>query len=445
MTRRRFMSSCRCAYKETVLIAANHLAVKEESGIEAPGVFFADTFNEAGPETVPDAMMVSTHRQDCLVVHRLSLTDFRCYRQMRIETDGRPVVLTGVNGAGKTNILEAISLLTPGRGLRRAKLSDIARRPLEYPAESLSDDDPAGDGWAAAAKLSVGGVDLEVGTGCETGGGKRIIKVDGTVVKSQAELGRYTSAQWLTPQMDRLFLEGASGRRRFVDQLIYGLDPEHAGPVAAYDHSMRSRNKLLREGNNDPEWFDSIEDSMARHGVAIAARQAAVNRLNDVSRDGYGAFPGAGIAMSGALEDWLKNEPALAVEDRLRESLQGSRSRDAENGASSFGPHKSDLAVNHGDTGMEAALCSTGEQKALLIGIVLAATRLQTEERGHTPLLLLDEIAAHLDETRRQSLFEIIASIGAQAWMTGTEKSFFEPLGSSAQHFRVADGAVEAD
>ena len=379
---------------------------------------------------------------DRLAVKRLSLTDFRCYRQIRIETDRRPVVLTGVNGAGKTNILEAISFLIPGRGLRRAKLADIARRQTA----DESPDTMSADGWAAAATLTVGDMNLEIGTGCEAGGGnKRVIKIDGSVKKSQAELGRYTSAQWLTPQMDRLFLEGASGRRRFVDQLIYGLDPEHAGPVAAYEHSMRSRNKLLREGKNDPAWLDSIEDSMARHGIAIAARrQAAVNRLRAVIHRGYGVFPGANIAMSGALENWLESDPALAVEDRLRQSLSESRSQDIESGASSFGPHKSDLTVYHSGTGMEAALCSTGEQKALLIGIVLAAARLQTEERGHAPLLLLDEIAAHLDETKRQSLFEIIALLGAQAWMTGTDEKIFVPLGSGAQRFLVADGAVEA-
>ncbi len=386
--------------------------------------------------------MVFADQFDRLAIKRLSLTDFRCYRQIRIETDRRPVVLTGVNGAGKTNILEAISFLIPGRGLRRAKLADIARR-------QTADESPgtmSADGWAAAATLTVGDMNLEIGTGCEAGGGnKRVIKIDGSVKKSQAELGRYTSAQWLTPQMDRLFLEGASGRRRFVDQLIYGLDPEHAGPVAAYEHSMRSRNKLLREGKNDPAWLDSIEDSMAQHGIAIAARrQAAVNRLRAVIHRGYGVFPGANIAMSGVLENWLESDPALAVEDRLRQSLSESRSQDIESGASSFGPHKSDLTVYHSGTGMEAALCSTGEQKALLIGIVLAAARLQTEDRGHAPLLLLDEIAAHLDETKRQSLFEIIALLGAQAWMTGTDENFFAPLGSGAQRFRVADGAVEA-
>ncbi|MBT3991170.1 MAG: DNA replication/repair protein RecF [Rhodospirillaceae bacterium] len=377
---------------------------------------------------------------DQLAVSRLTLTNFRNYAQGRLEVDGRPVVLTGANGVGKTNLLEALSFLVPGRGLRRAKLSEIGRRSAST--------DAFGAEWAVAAKLRVGENDMEIGTGIEVsetpnGRDKRVIKIDGTVMKSQAELGRYTSAQWLAPQMDRLFLEGASGRRRFVDQLIYGLDPEHAGPVAAYDHSVRSRNKLLRDGKLDPEWLNSIEESIARHGVAIAVRRLeAVGRLQEVCRTTTGAFPGAVISMAGQIEDWLADEAALAVEDRLRAALAASRPRDAESGSTSIGPHRSDFAVRHGETNMEAEICSTGEQKALLIGIVLATARLQTEERGHTPLLLLDEIAAHLDEDRRASLFELILDMGAQAWITGTEDEIFAPLGETVQHFAVKDGEI---
>jgi DNA replication and repair protein RecF len=386
--------------------------------------------------------MTEAVSSDQLAVNRLTLTNFRCYEQQRLEVDGRPVVLTGPNGAGKTNLLEALSFLVPGRGLRRAKLSEIGRRTSEGAMLAAQ--------WAVAAKLRVGDNEMEIGTGCEmietSGNGsrgrdKRVIKIDGTIMKSQAELGRYTSAQWLTPQMDRLFLEGASGRRRFIDQLIYGLDPEHAGPVAAYDHSVRSRNKLLRDGKLDPEWLDSIEDSIARHGVAISVRRLeAVQRLQEVCRASNGAFPGAIIGMMGQIEDWLGEGPALAVEDRLRGALQTSRQSDAQSGATSVGPHRSDFAVRHGDTGMEAEICSTGEQKALLIGIVLATAKLQTEERGYTPLLLLDEIAAHLDELRRASLFELIIEMGAQAWITGTEDEIFAPLGETVQHFAIEKG-----
>lgn len=381
---------------------------------------------------------VLTASSDKLAVTRLTLTNFRSYVGERLEVDNRPVVLTGQNGAGKTNLLEALSFLVPGRGLRRAKLSEITRRGPDGALASLQ--------WGVAAKLLVGDNEMEIGTGCEVsenlrGRDKRIIKIDGTVMKSQAELGRYTSAQWLTPQMDRLFLEGASGRRRFLDQLIYGLDPEHAGPVAAYEHSVRSRNKLLREGKLDPVWLDSIEDSIARHGIAISVRRLeAIERLQEVCRASYGAFPGALISMVGQIEDWLKNEPALAVEDRLRAALSASRENDAAGGFMSIGPHRSDFAVRHSDTGMAAEMCSTGEQKALLIGIVLATARLQTEERGYTPLLLLDEIAAHLDETRRASLFELILEMGAQAWITGTENEIFAPLGETVQRFTIKNG-----
>lgn len=380
-----------------------------------------------------------------LAVKRLTLTDFRCYNQQRLEVDARPILLTGPNGAGKTNLLEATSFLVPGRGLRRARLNEITRR--------AADGTIAAQQWAVAAKLFIGDNEINIGTGCEIGEAsengsngrdKRVTKIDGTVVKNQAELGHYTSAQWLTPQMDRLFLEGASGRRFFVDQLIYGLDPEHAGPVAAYNHSLRNRNKLLREGNFDPEWFDSIEESLARQGVAIAVRRLeVVARLQAVCRASSGAFPGAEISMVGQVEGWLANEPALAAEDHLREALRACRQSDASGSATSVGPHRSDFAVCHGETGMTADLCSTGEQKALLIGIVLATARLQTEERGYTPLLLLDEITAHLDKARRTSLFDIILDLGAQAWITGTEDEIFAPLGKQVQHFAVNQGKIE--
>ena len=383
-------------------------------------------------------MITSPHQ---LAVTRLTLTNFRCYAQQRLETDGRPVVLTGPNGAGKTNLLEALSFLVPGRGLRRAKLTEISRRTADQSHDN--------SGWAVAVRLSVGDNEMEIGTGLElaeapSARDKRVIKIDGTVIKSQAELGSYTSAQWLTPQMDRLFLEGASGRRRFVDQLICGLDPEHAGPVAAYEHSLRSRNKLLRDGKLDPQWLDSIEESLARHGIAISVRRLeAVGRLQAVCRRTKGAFPGSVISMVGEVENWLADEPALAVEDRLRVALRASRKSDAAGGGTSIGPHRSDFSVIHGETQMEAEICSTGEQKALLIGIVLATARLQTEERGYTPLLLLDEIAAHLDENRRASLFELILDLGAQAWITGTENKIFAPLGDKVQRFAIQNGEFE--
>lgn len=378
-----------------------------------------------------------TERPACVAasvsIRRLTLTDFRCYSQMRLETDGRPVVLTGANGAGKTNILEAISYLVPGRGLRRSKLSEVPR-----------------DGttaWAVSATADVAGREIDIGTGYQPDQSgireKRIVKIDGETVKNQIALGQCMSAQWLTPQMDRLFLEGASGRRRFLDRLILGFDPDHASPVAAYDHSLRSRAKLLRDGVKDASWLASVEDSMASHGVAIAVRRKdAVERLLPYCGSPYGPFPGAEIALTGELESWLAEGPALAAEERMKARLAATRELDAEHGSASVGPHRSDFAVRHMGNGSDAQRCSTGEQKALLIGLVLAAARLQARERGHMPLLLLDEIAAHLDRERLAALFDLVCEMGAQAWMTGTDARLFSAWGNRAQSFDVQQGRI---
>lgn len=389
-----------------------------------------------------------------LAVRRLTLTDFRCYAGLRLDLDERPVVLTGANGAGKTNLLEAVSFLTPGRGLRRAKLSEIGRI-----APGASDGDgTAGRPWAVAAKLHDGESEFDVGTGIESArredeengeaGESRVVHIDGRPAKSQAELGRRIGAQWLTPQMDRLFLDGSSERRRFIDQVALGVDPDHAGPVAAYDRALRSRSRLLRDSRHggaglDPAWLSALEDSMARHGIAVAAKRREVAaRLQDQCRPGDGPFPGARVAMAGALEDWLDAGPALDAEDRFRAGLEASRGADADSGGAALGPHRSDLAVYHAESGMPARQCSTGEQKALLVALVLAATRLHAAARGHTPLLLLDEVVAHLDEARRLALFETVEALGAQTWLTGTDAGIFAPLGEGAQHFTVADAAL---
>lgn len=381
-----------------------------------------------------------------LTVQRLSLTDFRCYTYARVETDARPVVLTGPNGAGKTNILEALSYLVPGRGLRGVRLSEIGRS--EPGADSA-----VPRGWAVAAKLLAGEDPLDVGTGLELDENdsqreRRVIKVDSNPVKNQTELGRRTSALWLTPQMDRLFQEGASGRRKFVDRLIYGLDPEHAGPVAAYEHSLRSRNKVLKDaqggGALDAAWLDSIEDSMARYGVAVALRRLdAVARLHEISEADEGPFPGAKLALAGEMEELVAGIPALEAEDGFRRRLRDARGKDQSLGATSIGPHRSDLEVVHSAGGMPAELCSTGEQKALLVRVVLAAAVLEARERGRMPLLLLDEIGAHLDAGRRAALFDILCAMGAQAWMSGTDDQIFDALGDRGQFFHVKDARIE--
>ncbi len=376
---------------------------------------------------------------------RLTLKDFRCYPSLRLRTDARPVVLTGANGAGKTNILEAVSFLVPGRGLRGARLGEVAR---STPGEIDAD----GRTWAVAADLETPAGPLSIGTGRgDHGGGrreKRLVHIDGQPVRSQGALANHLSAQWLTPQMDRLFIEGPSARRRFLDRLVFGFDAAHAGRVSAYEHALRERSRLLRHGQPgggraaDPEWLGALEDTMATTGVAVAAaRLHLASRLAEITT-GDGAFPGAAIAVSGDIEEWLGEGPALQAEDRFRRALANCRHGDGASGHTGTGPHRSDLVVHHLGAGQAAALCSTGEQKALLIALVLANARLQAAERGSLPLLLLDEVAAHLARRRRRALFQEIIDLGVQAWMTGTDLALFEPLGQAAQFLAVENATV---
>lgn len=374
-----------------------------------------------------------------LSVARLTLSRFRCYEHLRLETDPRPVVLVGPNGAGKTNLLESLSFLVPGRGLRRARLAEVTRhavvgQPLE------------GTGWAVAARLSGPGGPIDVGTGCDTNQGgveRRQVRIDGEDARGQAALSDVASAVWLTPQMDRLFADGASGRRRFLDRMVFGLDPAHAGRVSAYEHAMRERSRLLRDGEGDGTWLAALESTMAERGIAIAAARCDMAaRLDDACKSADGPFPAASLAMRGDVEDWLGQGPALAAEDRLRDGLARSRSLDAMTGGAAVGPHRSDLVIRHRDKDMPAEQCSTGEQKAVLIAIVLADARLQARERGSVPLMLLDEVVAHLDEVRRAAMFEAICDLDAQAWMTGTDAALFAPLGHRAQRFRVENATL---
>jgi DNA replication and repair protein RecF len=376
----------------------------------------------------------------CLAVTRLVLTDFRCYRQARVAVDGRAVVLTGPNGAGKTNMLEAISFLAPGRGLRRARLSEVDRR------EAAAMDDDAATPWAVAATVATPRGAVQIGTGREvtaSGGERRVVRIEGVPARSQTALAEHVNLVWLTPPMDRIFHEGAGGRRRFLDRLVYGFDPEHASRVSAYDHAMRERGRLLRDGGADQAWLAALEESMAQHGVAIvAARRDVAARLDESCAAGVAGFPRAVLAATGTVEAWLAEHPALAAEDMLRQRLAAGRRQDAESGGAAIGPHRSDLAVRHGGTGIAAAQCSTGEQKALLIAILLAHARLQAVLRGAAPIMLLDEVAAHLDGERRRALFAEVAALGSQAWMTGTEELLFEDLRGAAQFLRVADAVV---
>lgn len=368
-------------------------------------------------------------------VARLSLSTFRCHHSLRLETEPAPVVLTGSNGAGKTSILEALSLLSPGRGLRRARMEDLAWR--------LGDAEPA-PAWAVAARLRTADGPIDVGTGCAEGGtghDRREVRINGERARSQAALSGATSVLWLTPEMDRLFMDGAGARRRFLDRLVFGADPAHAGRLSAYERAVQERSRLLREGTREASWLAALEKTMAGHGVAIvAARRETAERLTHAGAEAQ-PFPAASVTVAGAVEGWLDEQPALAVEDRLREALAAARGRDAEAGGAGVGPHRADVAVVHAASGRPARTCSTGEQKALLIALVLASARLQRRERSAPPLLLLDEVAAHLDPWHRQALFECVEAVGGQAWYAGTDAGVFAPLAGRAQFFTVGAAA----
>ena len=366
-------------------------------------------------------------------VTRLALTDFRNYHEAKLTLGTESVVLTGPNGAGKTNLLEALSFLAPGRGLRGAKSTEIDRRP-----------DLGDSGWAVAAVVATRNGAVRVGTGRDpTASERRVVRIDGEPVRGQAALGERLGVVWLTPSMDRLFLDGPSGRRRFLDRLVLGLDPAHASRVSAYEQALRERSHLLRDGPADPAWLAALEEVMAEQGVAVAAgRRDIVQRLDHVCAEARGPFPRARLTLVGGVESWLEDVPALAAEARFAAALAANRQSDGQAGGAAIGPHRSDLAVSFAEKGIAAEFASTGEQKALLIAILLAHAALQQATRGEPPLLLLDEIAAHLDASRRAALFEALVRLDSQAWLTGTDAALFAPLRCAAQFLSVHDGTL---
>ena len=373
-------------------------------------------------------------------IRRLSLANFRSYHAAQVSlASAGPVVLTGANGAGKTNLVEAISLLAPGRGLRRAGLEELA----------FSEGDGA---WAVSAEIE-GMLGLAtLGTGIDPPAGEdssptRKCRVDRESVSSAAVFADHLRVVWLTPAMDPLFNGPASERRRFLDRLVLAVDPQHSSRVGALERSLRSRNRLLEDARSDPHWLDAIEHETAEVAVAVAAARAeTVSRLSGAltaARDTAPEFPRAEIALDGWMEKLLPDHSATEIEDRYRALLKDNRARDAAAGRTLDGPHLSDFAVTYAAKGIPAAQASTGEQKALLIRLVLAHARLIKEMTGFAPLLLLDEIVAHLDPGRRAALYDALASLGAQVWMTGADPAAFGDIAGRAQVFVVRPGAVE--
>ncbi|MGX7876632.1 DNA replication/repair protein RecF [Mesorhizobium sp. ORM6] len=367
-------------------------------------------------------------------ISKLTLTNFRNYATLAIDLAPGAVVFSGDNGAGKTNLLEAISFLTPGRGLRRAPYADVARE--------------GGDGgFALHARLDGPDGQVEIGTGISGGdseGGRRV-RINGATARSAEDMLEWLRVVWLTPAMDALFTGPAADRRRFLDRLVLAIDPGHGQRALDYEKAMRGRNRLLTEGSRDIGWFEAIETQMAETGVAIAAARAEMVRLLAAMIDRLpdaGPFPQADIGLSGDLEAEIASAPAVDVEERFRRALIQGRDRDRAAGRTLEGPHRSDLVVRHRPKAMPAELCSTGEQKALLVGIVLSHARLTGEMSGLTPILLLDEIAAHLDGGRRAALFSILEELNCQAFMTGTDAALFSSLRGRARFLTVDHGTV---
>ena len=356
-------------------------------------------------------------------LNHILLTDFRSYPRATLSTGGRSVFLFGPNGAGKTNLLEAISFLSPGRGLRGAALTEVGRR---APGES------GGRAWAISVEVDGEAGAARLGAGVESGAStRRIVRIDGETVPPGA-LTEHVRPIWLTPAQDRLFLEGASERRRFFDRLVYAAIPGHGGNVAAYERALRERTRLLGEGPADPDWLTALEALMAKAGALAATARARtlIDLQAEIDTRGNRAFPTAGLDLAGEWERLALSGLVVGeIEAQLAAALARGRDRDAAAGRALSGPHRGDLLVVHRQKDRPAAECSTGEQKALILNLVLAqAARLSGSNSAPNPILLLDEVAAHLDPLRRAALFDEIEALSLQAFLTGTDELLFETL-----------------
>lgn len=385
---------------------------------------------------------------------RLTLTDFRNYPFLRIEAPLKPVIVTGENGAGKTNILEAISFLTPGRGLRGARLADIKRITPALVTSEYQPTEIANTSWAVSATVQQGEDEIDIGTAAEKSVRetsdddvksfeRRIVKINNQKVSSQAELGAYFSAVWLTPQMDRLFRGGSQPRRSFLDRLVYAFDLEHAKRTASFEHLYREWYQLLKSGRYDNVWLSSLEEQMAGLGVAIAAaRREQIAKLNSfIEHEPDDIFPNVSMELDGKIEKLLDKMPAVEVEDAYMQMLKSQRKNVLYNDTVD-GINRTDFKVYYKKKRMPAELCSTGEQKSLLISIILAQSKCQTLHQGFAPVLLLDEVAAHLDDVKREALLEKLRELQVQAWITSTDPELFSSLTGEALFLNVKNNQV---
>ncbi|MGB1160564.1 MAG: DNA replication/repair protein RecF [Alphaproteobacteria bacterium] len=378
-------------------------------------------------------------------ISRLACSHFRSYAQLDVSLPQGPVAFVGSNGAGKTNLLEAISLFAPGRGLRGAAAADVASRNAEGALLN-----PSGT-WAVSASVETPLGTRQLGVGLDAQGGKRVLRLDGKNKNGATAFAEILPLLWLTPDDDALWRGPAQDRRRFLDQLVAAYDPGHVSNALAYTQVMRQRLKILKDAtkaNTTPDgaWLDSLEESMARHGVAMAAaRRGLMRRLSDRIEQGVGPFPGARLGFKPGIETALAQDSALDVEDQFRRKLAEVRVRDGIVGQSTSGPHRSDLEVHHAVHGREASQCSTGEQKALLLAVILGHAQLLTAARRLKPIMLLDEVAAHLDLPRRAALLEALIPLGGQIWMTGTESVTFCEISGEIALFSVHNGRVNQE